>query len=256
VKEITSNENWGSSGQIKGEIADATHDFKACREIMNVLWKRLQERDQNWRAVFKSLELLMYLLKCGHERVVDEIRDHQFTLKDLQNFHYSDPSNGQDRGRGIRQLAQQILELVDDQKRLREVKEESQKQRRKLQEVSKTSLASDNYGGYNGNSNRYSRDEDRDRDRNRDREEDEDNSSKKTKKKRKSSSKEKNDDDFASWDDDENTKKKKKKKKAEKEEESNEETSDKEENEDEEASTKKKPKRKSIKKDKKGPIQV
>jgi len=182
VKDATSNENWGSSGTTKNEIAEATYDNQCFREIMAILWKRIGEKDTNWRIVFKSLELLMFLLKCGSDRVVDEVRDHQFTLKRLQNFTYSDPANGQDRGRGIRQLSQQILELVGDIKKLREVREESQKQRRKLQDINKSNITSENYGGFGYNSSNYkSRSSDDYASRNRD-DEDEENSQKKRKK--------------------------------------------------------------------------
>jgi len=217
VKDATSNENWGSSGTTKNEIAEATYDNQCFREIMAILWKRIGEKDTNWRIVFKSLELLMFLLKCGSDRVVDEVRDHQFTLKRLQNFTYSDPANGQDRGRGIRQLSQQILELVGDIKKLREVREESQKQRRKLQDINKSNITSENYGGFGYNSSNYkSRSSDDYASRNRD-DEDEENSQKK-KKKRKSKSKEKDEfgDNTDDWSEEENAKKKKKKKKVEK----------------------------------------
>ncbi|ETO16143.1 hypothetical protein RFI_21215 [Reticulomyxa filosa] len=103
VKDATSNENWGTSSTLKNEIADATHDYQSFREIMGILWKRIGEKDSNWRIVFKSLDLLMFLLKCGHERVVDEIRDHQFALRALQSFSYIDPTNGQDKFVGNKQ---------------------------------------------------------------------------------------------------------------------------------------------------------
>jgi len=63
VKEATSNENWGTSGSLKSEIASASGDYQAFREIMDVLWKRITEKPENWRIVFKSLDLLMFLLK-------------------------------------------------------------------------------------------------------------------------------------------------------------------------------------------------
>jgi len=220
VKDATSNENWGSSGTIKNEIADATHDYQGFREIMGVLWKRMAEKDNNWRIVFKSLELLMFLVKCGHDRVVEEVRDHQYTLKLLQNFSFIDPTNGQDKGRGVRQLAQQILELVADTKRLREARSEALKQRKKLQDVNKSNLGSDNgtFGTYNSSSNFKSRSSDdynssyRDRDHDRGDEEEEATKENKTKRKSKSKSKDK-DDNFDAWDDDESSTKKKKKRK-------------------------------------------
>ena len=97
VKEATSNENWGTSGTIKNDIADATCDYQKFREIMGVLWKRMAEKEANWRIVFKSLDLLMFLLKFGHDRVVEETRDHTVAIRPLLDFRYIDPNNGQDR---------------------------------------------------------------------------------------------------------------------------------------------------------------
>ncbi|ETO36969.1 hypothetical protein RFI_00093 [Reticulomyxa filosa] len=144
VKEATSNEGWNSSNTTKNEIADATFNSQSFREVMGILWKRLGEKESNWRIVFKSLELLMYLLKYGSDKVVEDTRDHQSALKALQAFSCVDPSHGDDKfvrerkkrgpkkkegGRGIRQLSQQIIDLVEDAKRLKDVRNEAQKQR-------------------------------------------------------------------------------------------------------------------------------
>lgn len=275
VKDATSNENWGTSSTTKNEIADATHDYEGFKAIMGILWKRLAEKDNNWRVVFKSLDLLMFLVKCGHDRVVNDVRDHQYTLRNLQNFSYIDPTNGQDRGRGIRQLAQQIVELIEDKKRLNEAREEALKQRRKLQDVGKTSFNNENYSGYGYNSNYSSnnfksRSNDDFRSSNQDNEED--STDKKKKRKSKSKSKNKDEDEFDAWTDeereankkkkkkkgsdeedasDEDKEKKKRKKKVKKDTDEEETTEANTENEDDDESAKKKQKKKVSQKEKK-----
>ncbi len=51
------------------EIADLTYNIEAFSQIMEMLWKRLNDHGKNWRHVYKSLVLLEYLIKTGSERV-------------------------------------------------------------------------------------------------------------------------------------------------------------------------------------------
>ena len=119
VKEATSNANWGVSSTLKNQIADGTNDYQAFREIMGVLWKRMGDKQgPNWRVVYKSLDLLMHIIKFGHDRVIEDVRDHQIVLRPLQDFAYFDPENGNDRGRGIRTLTKQIFDLLKDRSAL------------------------------------------------------------------------------------------------------------------------------------------
>ena len=149
VKEATSNANWGVSSSLKNQIADGTNDYQAFREIMGVLWKRMGDKSgANWRVVYKSLDLVMHLIKFGHERVTEEVRDHQMVLRPLLDFHYFDPETGNDRGRGIRTLTKQIFELLKDAQALAKLRQEAAKQRQKLQGINSTSVSSG--GGYGG----------------------------------------------------------------------------------------------------------
>jgi len=51
------------------EIADLTYNVVAFTEIMQMIWKRLNDHGKNWRHVYKSLVLLEYLIKTGSEKV-------------------------------------------------------------------------------------------------------------------------------------------------------------------------------------------
>merc|ERR1712130_215163 len=149
VKEATSNANWGVSSTLKNQIADGTNDYQAFREIMGVLWKRMGDKQgPNWRVVYKSLDLLMHIIKFGHERVIEDVRDHQIVLRPLQDFAYFDPENGNDRGRGIRTLTKQIFDLLKDRSALEKLREDAHKQRSKLQGINSTAVSSG--GGYGG----------------------------------------------------------------------------------------------------------
>ena len=42
----------------------------AFSEIMQMIWKRLNDHGKNWRHVYKALVLLEYLIKTGSEKVI------------------------------------------------------------------------------------------------------------------------------------------------------------------------------------------
>ena len=73
VREATSNDPWGPSSTQMSEIADLTYNMVAFSEIMQMIWKRLNDHGKNWRHVYKALVLLEYLIKTGSEKVVIEI---------------------------------------------------------------------------------------------------------------------------------------------------------------------------------------
>ncbi|EGT40521.1 hypothetical protein CAEBREN_20123 [Caenorhabditis brenneri] len=73
VREATSNDPWGPSTALMSEIADLTHNPMAFTEIMSIVWKRLNDSGKNWRHVYKSLVLLDFLIKCGHEKEADRL---------------------------------------------------------------------------------------------------------------------------------------------------------------------------------------
>lgn len=54
---------------MMSEIADLTYNVVAFSEIMQMVWKRLNDHGKNWRHVYKSLVLLEYLIKTGSEKV-------------------------------------------------------------------------------------------------------------------------------------------------------------------------------------------
>ena len=57
-------------------------------EIMQMIWKRLNDHGKNWRHVYKALVLLEYLIKTGSEKVRVELKrlnknyENEVTLKE------------------------------------------------------------------------------------------------------------------------------------------------------------------------------
>jgi epsin len=91
------------------EIADLTNNTVAFTEIMQMIWKRLNDKNKNWRHVYKSLVLLDYLIKCGSERVGQQCKENIFSVETLKSFQHIE--DNKDQGHNIRQKATQVGSL-------------------------------------------------------------------------------------------------------------------------------------------------
>jgi len=156
VKEATSSENWAASRTIKDEIAKATYDYSGYKEVMETLWKRMAEPSKNWQTIFKSLDLLEFLLKNGSDRVISEARDRQYQIRTLKDFHVTDAS-GKERGNGIREKSRQLCDLLNDDSSLQEEREKAAKLRDKWTSVSSqdTSRGRHGSGGFGSSAKGY-----------------------------------------------------------------------------------------------------
>lgn len=133
VNEATSDEAWGASSTLMQEIAGATHNFADFNEIMPLIFRNFMEREaREWRPIYKSLQLLEYLVKHGSERVVDDARSHLGTIKILRNFHYIDEA-GKDQGLNVRNRAKELSELLSDVDRIRQERRKARSNRQKYQ---------------------------------------------------------------------------------------------------------------------------
>ncbi|CAM0141939.1 unnamed protein product [Umbelopsis sp. WA50703] len=131
VREATSNDPWGPSGTIMNEIAQSTfnkHDFT---EVMDMIDKRLNDKGKNWRHVFKSLTLLDYCLHVGSEDVVSYAKENMYVVKTLKEFQHID-DNGKDVGANVRQKAKDITNLLSDDVRLRDERQQRSQMRDRM----------------------------------------------------------------------------------------------------------------------------
>lgn len=136
VREATNDDTWGPHGSIMAEIARCTFTYEHFPEVMSMLWKRmLHEGKKNWRRIYKSLLLLTYLVKNGSERVVTNTRDHIYDLRQLENFSHFDEL-GKDQGINIRHKVKELIELVQDDDRLKQERKRAKKNRDKYKGVS------------------------------------------------------------------------------------------------------------------------
>lgn len=117
VREATSNDPWGPSSTIMSEIADLTYNVVAFSEIMQMVWKRLNDHGKNWRHVYKALVLLEYLIKTGSEKVADQSRENLHSISTLKDFQYIE--EGKDQGINVREKAKSMVALLKDDERLK-----------------------------------------------------------------------------------------------------------------------------------------
>ncbi|KAJ9636405.1 Epsin-3, clathrin recruitment and traffic between the Golgi and endosome [Coniosporium tulheliwenetii] len=86
---------------------------------MPMIYKRFTEKAaEEWRQIYKALQLLEFLIKNGSERVIDDARSHLSLLKMLRQFHYID-QNGKDQGINVRNRSKELAELLSDVDRIR-----------------------------------------------------------------------------------------------------------------------------------------
>ncbi|KAK6170541.1 hypothetical protein SNE40_018913 [Patella caerulea] len=118
VREATSNDPWGPSSTLMGEVADLTYNVVAFTEIMQMIWKRLNDDGKNWRHVYKAMVLLDYIVKTGSEKVAQQCKENFHAIKTLSSFQYIDADN-KDQGMNVREKAKQLVALLSDDERLK-----------------------------------------------------------------------------------------------------------------------------------------
>ncbi|AMD22093.1 HGL247Cp [Eremothecium sinecaudum] len=119
VREATNNEPWGASSSLMAMIAQGTYNAREREEILGMVFKRFVEKSASeWRQIYKSLQLLDYLIKNGSERFIDEVRSNLNLIRMLESFHYID-SQGRDQGINVRNRAQSLIKLLRDDSQIR-----------------------------------------------------------------------------------------------------------------------------------------
>ncbi|XP_037544839.1 epsin-2 isoform X2 [Nematolebias whitei] len=145
VREATSNDPWGPSSSLMSEIADLTYNVVAFSEIMNMIWKRLNDHGKNWRHVYKALTLLDYLIKTGSERVALQCKENIFAIQTLKDFQYVD-RDGKDQGINVREKSKQLVVLLKDEDRLKGERSQALKTKERMAQVSTGSSSQAGFG--------------------------------------------------------------------------------------------------------------
>lgn len=131
VREATSAEAWGPTGQQMAELALATFTYEHFPEVMSMLWRRmLHDNRSHWRRTYKCLLLLAYLVRNGSERVVTSAREHIYDLRSLENYTFVDEL-GKDQGINIRHKVRELIDFIQDDEKLREERKKAKKNKDK-----------------------------------------------------------------------------------------------------------------------------
>jgi len=117
VREATSNDPWGPSSTQMSEIADLTYNTITFSEIMQMIWKRLNDHGKNWRHVYKALVLLEYLIKTGNDKVAKQCQENIFAIQTLKDFQFFE--DNKDQGLNVREKAKAMVALLKDDERLK-----------------------------------------------------------------------------------------------------------------------------------------
>ncbi|KAM0441077.1 hypothetical protein ACHAPT_000382 [Fusarium lateritium] len=132
-------------------------------EIMPMIYRRFTEKAaEEWRQIYKALQLLEFLIKHGSERVIDDARGHISLLKMLRQFHFID-QNGKDQGINVRNRAKELAELLGDVDRIRSERKKARASKNKYTGVEGgaslgggfSSGSSGRYGGFGSESADY-----------------------------------------------------------------------------------------------------
>jgi epsin len=119
-----------------------------------MIYKRFTEKAaEEWRQIYKALQLMEFLVKNGSERVIDDARSHLSLLKMLRQFHFID-QNGKDQGINVRNRSKELTDLLSDVEKIRAERKKARATRNKYGGVEGGSgfgmggAGSQRYGGF------------------------------------------------------------------------------------------------------------
>lgn len=157
VREATNDDQWGPHGSIMSELAKYTFTYEHFPEVMGMLWKRMLYENKYWRRIYKCLLLLNYLILNGSERVITSARDHLHDMRQLENFQHVDEA-GKDQGLNIRHKVKEILEVIQDDQRLRDERKRAKTNKDKYVGMASNTIEDNFNSKYGGEySDRYSK---------------------------------------------------------------------------------------------------
>lgn len=153
VREATNNEPWGAPSTLMSQISAGTYNYREREEIIGFIFRRFTEKAANeWRQIYKALQLLDYLIKNGSERIIDDVRANVTLIQMLKSFHYID-SKGRDQGINVRNRAKNLITFLNDDGQIRTERKKARANAKKFGGVSLAAFGgassiSTNGGGY------------------------------------------------------------------------------------------------------------
>ena len=147
VLEATNDDKWGPSNSQMEEISRLTFNYEDCENIKKVIWERLEQIDEV-RTVQKTLLLLEYLLRNGHESFRSEANSMSRILQSLTSLNRYQVGENAALEAVIRKKAKDILTLASDNEAYRMEREKASKIKQKV--YNGGTSGNSGYGGYGG----------------------------------------------------------------------------------------------------------
>ena len=104
---------------------------------MKHLWEKTLSKPKEWKRIAKSLHVMDYLVKNGAPRVIQDLKDDMYKIRQLQDFTYKD-SEGLNQGAELRDKARGLCDLLGDPSRLQYEREFAKNTRDKFSTMQAT----------------------------------------------------------------------------------------------------------------------
>ncbi|KAL0460581.1 UNVERIFIED_CONTAM: Clathrin interactor EPSIN 1 [Sesamum latifolium] len=133
AEEATNGNPGGVDAQTLKMISRAAFELDDYWRIVEILHKRLVKFDtRNWRAAYKALIVLEYLLTHGPESVAQEFQTQRDVIREMERFQHID-EKGFNWGLNVRKKSERILKLLEKGPLLREERDKARKISRGIQ---------------------------------------------------------------------------------------------------------------------------
>ncbi|KMZ77540.1 ENTH domain-containing protein [Plasmodium vivax India VII] len=125
LKEALNNKNYGVSNSLLYDLSISTYDANYYKRVLSEVFKAIQEKPSKWRRIYKGLRLCEYVMKNGCEYFISDVKDKEELIKKLTHFTHLEDLK--DKGVGIREISNNILTLLRDNKHLKNERMEAAK---------------------------------------------------------------------------------------------------------------------------------
>ncbi|ANQ11105.1 ENTH domain-containing protein [Plasmodium coatneyi] len=125
LKEALNNKNYGVSNSLLYDLSISTYDANYYKRVLSEVFKAIQEKPSKWRRIYKGLRLCEYVMKNGCEYFISDVKDKEELIKKLTHFTFLEDLK--DKGVCIREISNNILTLLRDNKHLKNERMEAAK---------------------------------------------------------------------------------------------------------------------------------
>lgn len=121
MREVLDEETCAVSNSLLRHIAVTTHDAYAYSTVAHAVWTGISS--EFWQRIYKCLCLLEFMILLGPERCRQDCAMAQMTIRGLTQYRFHD--GRREQGGGVRQRAENILRLINDEAYWQETKEQA-----------------------------------------------------------------------------------------------------------------------------------